>query len=169
MARARRAAKVTPVRQLSTKPPLRRLYWALARLRSSKPLKATDLAAEFEVNVRTAYRDLDFLRDQWRVPLEFDRSQGTYLLTEPMAELPAVTVPAVAGGWSAMLRIPTVIDEEELALDLLERRGVAIHPGYFFDFPGPGWLVVSLLPEPHVFAAGAAVLLEELDRRVREL
>jgi predicted DNA-binding transcriptional regulator YafY len=92
MARARRAAKITPVRQLSTKPPLRRLYWALGRLRSNKPLKATDLAEEFEVNVRTAYRDLDFLRDQWRVPLEFDRSQGTYRLTEPMADLPAVTL-----------------------------------------------------------------------------
>jgi predicted DNA-binding transcriptional regulator YafY len=34
-----------------------------------------------EVNVRTAYRDLDFLRDEWRVPLEFDR-----------ASLPAVTL-----------------------------------------------------------------------------
>jgi hypothetical protein len=99
-----------------------------------------------------------------------DRCRGNLTsLRSLSAELPAVTVPAVAGGWSAMLRIPTVIDEEELALDLLERRGVAIHPGYFFDFPGPGWLVVSLLPEPHVFAAGAAVLLEELDRRVREL
>ena len=77
-----------PPRQLSTKPPLQRLYWALGRLRSSKPLKATDLAAEFEVNVRTAYRDLDFLRDQWNVPIEFDRAQGTYLLTEPTGRAP---------------------------------------------------------------------------------
>jgi proteasome accessory factor B len=79
-------------RQLRTKPPIRRLHWALGRLRSNKPLKATDLAEEFEVTVRTAYRDLDFMRDQWRVPLEFDRSQGTYRLTEPLAELPPVTL-----------------------------------------------------------------------------
>ena len=85
------------------------------------------------------------------------------------ASQPAVTVPAVGGGWSAMLRIPAVIDEEDLALGLLERRGVAVHPGYFFDLPGPGWLVVSLLPEPHVMAAGAAALFEDLDRRVRLL
>jgi len=83
--------------------------------------------------------------------------------------LPAVTVPSVDGGWSAVLRMPATIDEEELALDLLERRGVAVHPGYFFDFPGPGWLVISLLPEPHVFAAGVSALLEEIDRRVRTL
>ena len=66
--------------------------WALARLRSGRPLKATDVAAEFEVNVRTAYRDLDFLRDEWRVPLEFDRAKGSYLLTEPMTALPPVTL-----------------------------------------------------------------------------
>lgn len=66
--------------------------WALARLRSGRPLKATDLAAEFEVNVRTAYRDLDFLRDEWRVPLEFDRARASYLLTEPMTGLPPVAL-----------------------------------------------------------------------------
>lgn len=56
---------------------LRRVAWAMNRLRSGLPLKATDLARAFEVSVRTAYRDLDFLRDEWRVPLEFDRSRGT--------------------------------------------------------------------------------------------
>jgi len=61
-------------------------------LRSGRPLKATDLAREFEVNVRTAYRDLDFLRDDWRVPLEFNRQQSSYRLTEPTAALPAVTL-----------------------------------------------------------------------------
>ena len=79
-------------RQLATRPPLRRLFWALSRLRSGRPLKATDIAAEFEVNVRTAYRDVDFLRDDWRVPLEFDRAKGSYLLTEPTAPLPPVTL-----------------------------------------------------------------------------
>jgi len=81
-----------PARSLSTRPPLRRLVWAVNRLRSGKPLKATDLAAEFEVNVRTAYRDLDFLRDQWRVPLEYDHSEQTYRLTEPMADLPLISM-----------------------------------------------------------------------------
>lgn len=89
---ARTRATVEAPRQLATRPPLRRLMWALARLRSGRPLKATDVAAEFEVNVRTAYRDLDFLRDEWRVPLEFDRGKGSYLLTEPMTALPPVAL-----------------------------------------------------------------------------
>src|SRR5712692_5983924 len=95
----RRAAvrPAQPARALATRPPLRRLLWALQRLRSGKPLRATDLAREFEVAVRTAYRDLDFLRDEWRVPLEYDHHQGTYHLTEPVASLPLVVVFPRAG------------------------------------------------------------------------
>jgi predicted DNA-binding transcriptional regulator YafY len=93
MAKAHSARSARAVaRTLSTRPPLRRLFWALGRLRSGKPLKATDLAAEFEVNVRTAYRDLDFLRDEWRVPVEFDRAEQTYRLTEPVTDLPPVSL-----------------------------------------------------------------------------
>jgi len=93
--RARRvaASRMGPaVRSLSTRPPLRRLFWAVGRLRTGRPLRATDLAAQFEVSVRTAYRDLDFLRDEWRVPLEYDHHEGTYVLTEPMGTLPLVSI-----------------------------------------------------------------------------
>ena len=59
------------------------------------------------------------------------------------------------GGWSAVVRIGAAIDEEALCLDLLE-EGVAVHPGFFFDFESPGYLVISLLPRPAEFAAGIA-------------
>src|SRR5262245_21592913 len=75
-----------------TRPTLRRLFAASNPRRAGRPLKATDLAREFEVNVRTAYRDLDFLRDDWRIPIEFDRRENSYRLTEPTAALPAVTL-----------------------------------------------------------------------------
>jgi predicted DNA-binding transcriptional regulator YafY len=43
--------------------------WARQRLRAGKPVRATDLAREFKVAVRTAaYRDFEFLRDDRRVP-----------------------------------------------------------------------------------------------------
>jgi predicted DNA-binding transcriptional regulator YafY len=92
MGRALAGSGASPARAISTLPQLRRLLWAVGRLRSGGRLKATDLAREFEVNVRTAYRDLDFLRDEWRVPLEFDRPLGTYRLTEPTVALPLVTL-----------------------------------------------------------------------------
>jgi predicted DNA-binding transcriptional regulator YafY len=66
--------------------------WAMSRLRSGLSLKAIDIAREFEVSERTAYRDLDFLRDDWRVPLDFDRSRSTFYLTEPTTLLSPVTL-----------------------------------------------------------------------------
>jgi alanine-synthesizing transaminase len=58
------------------------------------------------------------------------------------------------GGWSAVVRFSRLIPDEELALKLLERAGVLVHPGYFFDFAADDFLVLSLLPEPDRFAEG---------------
>ena len=57
----------------------------------------------------------------------------------------------VEGGWSAVLRVPRVKTDEELAIELIEKKGVLVQPGYFFDFPSEGYLVVSLLTEPKIF------------------
>ena len=73
-----------------------------------------------------------------------------------------VDVLPVGGGWSAVLRIPSVVGEEDLAVELLVQDRVAVHPGYFFDFPADGYLVVSLLPEPGAFAAGIDRVLRRL-------
>jgi len=70
------------------------------------------------------------------------------------------------GGWSAVLRFPRVVTEEALVLELLERHGVAVHPGYFFDFPTEGYLVLSLLPERNQFAAGFEQTLTAISSRL---
>lgn len=72
-----------------------------------------------------------------------------------LACLPAATVPRVEGGWSAVVRVPALGSEEDLVLSLLEEFGVAVHPGYFFEFPRDGYLVASLLPAPEEFLLGA--------------
>jgi len=79
------------------------------------------------------------------------------------ATVPAVSVLAPAGGWSVVLRVPTVSDEETLAVRLLERRGVGVFPGYFFDFAAEGHLVLSLLPPEATFTEGVRRLLEEVE------
>ena len=65
---------------------------------------------------------------------------------------PSCEVLRVEGGWSAVIRVPSIRSEEQLVLDVLEREHVIVHPGYFFDFPREAYLVVSLLPEPRQFA-----------------
>ena len=63
------------------------------------------------------------------------------------------------GGWYAVLRLRGVRDEEAWAVDLLEKDGVVVHPGYLFDFAEAGHMVVSLLPAKDVFAEGIGRLL----------
>ncbi len=72
---------------------------------------------------------------------------------------PAATMLRAEGGWYAVLRVPATAPEETLALDLLERQRILVHPGYFFDFPHEAFLVVSLLPDPARFEAAAARVL----------
>jgi alanine-synthesizing transaminase len=82
------------------------------------------------------------------------------------AAYPTVSVLAPEAGWSAALRFPSVVSEEELVIELLEHDGVAVQPGYFFDFPVEGIVVVSLLPLPNLFAEGVAGLLGRIARHV---
>jgi aspartate/methionine/tyrosine aminotransferase len=55
------------------------------------------------------------------------------------------------GGWSAVVRIPHTVPEDERVIRLLEDHHLLVHPGYFFDFPREGYVVVSLLPRPEAF------------------
>ena len=68
------------------------------------------------------------------------------------AASPACRVLRTEAGWYAVLQVPATRSEEVLALDLLEKAGVLVHPGYFFDFSREAFLVLSLLPPAEVFA-----------------
>jgi aspartate/methionine/tyrosine aminotransferase len=68
------------------------------------------------------------------------------------------------GGWSALLRIPAVMTEEDWVLSLLERDRVLVHPGYFFDFPSPAYLVLSLLPREEDFLEGLKRILLRVEQ-----
>ncbi len=69
---------------------------------------------------------------------------------------------SVDGGWYAVLRVPVVESDEELAVRLVEIAGVIVHPGHFYDFPTDGYLVLSLIADPVVFRSGLKRLLEFL-------
>lgn len=66
------------------------------------------------------------------------------------------------GGWSAVLRIPATVGEEERALALLEEQDVLVHPGYFFDFAREAYFVVSLLPRAADFEEAVTRILRVL-------
>ena len=80
-------------------------------------------------------------------------------LTAAVAAAPAVTLLPPAGGWCAVLQVPSLVSEEALVLALLEHDGVLVQPGYFFDFPREAFVVVSLLVDPGVFDPAIARVL----------
>ena len=67
---------------------------------------------------------------------------------------------ACEGGWTAVLRVPALASDEELAIALLKERAVHIHAGHFYDFAQPGHLVVSLIVPTADFAEGIRRILE---------
>jgi aspartate/methionine/tyrosine aminotransferase len=82
------------------------------------------------------------------------RTQANLMYLDPfLLRNPAVTRLEVEAGWYAVLRVPALISDEELAVRLVE-QGVSVHPGYFFGFAGDGWLVVSLLTPEGEFQRG---------------
>jgi aspartate/methionine/tyrosine aminotransferase len=67
------------------------------------------------------------------------------------ASVPAAPVLPGVAGWAAPIRVPALRSEEALVLELIQRDGVLVHPGYFFDWPREAFLIVSLLVPPVLF------------------
>ncbi len=86
-------------------------------------------------------------------------------LDRQMGQQTAVTRLVVEGGWYAVLRIPALRPDEEVALALLGEAGVAVHAGVSFGLPEAGWLVVSLLGAAAEFREGVGRLLAALGMR----
>jgi alanine-synthesizing transaminase len=84
-----------------------------------------------------------------RVQANRQRLAATFGRSSPCTLLPA------EGGWSAILRLPAIMSDEDWAVTLLDRDGVLVQPGYFFDLELGTTLVLSLLTHPATLAEGA--------------
>jgi aspartate/methionine/tyrosine aminotransferase len=80
-------------------------------------------------------------------------------LCDTLTRTPEIELLNADGGWYGVLRVPATVGEEQLALELLTRHHVLVHPGYFYDFAHEAFLVVSFLPTPERFAAGITRLI----------
>jgi alanine-synthesizing transaminase len=68
------------------------------------------------------------------------------------------------GGWYAVIRVPVTQTDEDLAIEILRKLSVLVHPGHFYDFPSDGYLIVSLITPPQSFRQGIAQVIELLKR-----
>ena len=147
--------------------------WKLGWIRIGGPpdlrrqtLAALDLVADSYLSVSTpvqrALAGVLDLAPRIRVAI-LDRLRGNLsVLRSALAGLETVELLEPEGGWAAVLRVTRPEPDEELVLDLLERAGVLVHPGYFFDFATDDFLVLSLLPEPGRFGEGVGRITDFL-------
>ena len=81
---------------------------------------------------------------------ELDRQLGTQKFCARLV---------LEAGWYAVLRVPATRSDEELAIALLRRENIYVHPGHFYDFSSDGFLIVSLITREEEFAEGVKLLL----------
>ena len=137
--------------------------------------------------VRTALDRLDVIADtylspnapvQWAIP-ELMAMRGVIQgqlrkralcnlgeLDAQLATASMTTRLALDAGWYAVLRTPVTRSDEDTAIALLEQESVLIHPGHFFDFPGSGYLVASLIAPEVEFREGIGRVLSAIDAAV---
>ncbi len=84
-------------------------------------------------------------------------------LDRQLAEQRACSRLSVEGGWYAVLRVPVTRSDEELAIELVREKAVVVHPGHFYDFPGDGYLVLSLITAEGEFKEGMGRVLAFLN------
>ena len=86
--RADRIAPAAKSRTLHSRPPLYRFQEIFHAIKTGRYPNRTKLAETIEVTTKTIQRDIDYMRYQMSVPIEFDFARGGYYFTKPMTELP---------------------------------------------------------------------------------
>jgi alanine-synthesizing transaminase len=60
------------------------------------------------------------------------------------------------GSWYATVRVPSPLSDEDMAIELLQKKQVLVHPGHFYDFRDDGHFVFSLIGNAAEFREGVA-------------
>jgi alanine-synthesizing transaminase len=97
-------------------------------------------------------------------PLLLDRVRvNLQALDRQLAKQKICQLLQVEGGWYAVLRVPVTRSDEDLAIELLRKASVLVHPGHFYDFPSDGYLVVSLITPAKDFRTGIERIVGHLN------
>src|SRR2546422_11732217 len=87
---AKRPTATPPER--SSRPPLERMMRVHQAIQSGRYPNASTLAREMEVSTKSIHRDLEFMRDRLKLPLEYDGSRYGYYYTQEVSSLPTLQI-----------------------------------------------------------------------------
>jgi len=86
--RVARISSAPKTRTLHSRPPLNRFQEIFHAIKTGRYPNRTKLAETIEVTTKTIQRDIDYMRYQMSVPIEFDFARGGYYFTRPITDLP---------------------------------------------------------------------------------
>lgn len=72
-----------------SRPPLARMMRLHERLLAGRYPNCKQMAREFEVTTKTVQRDVNFMRDQMGLPIEYDKARFGFRYTRPVSGFPA--------------------------------------------------------------------------------
>lgn len=76
----------------AARPPMARMLLIHAKIAAGGYPNCSSLARTLEVSAKTVQRDVDFMRDQLGLPLEYDRTRHGFHYTEAVSSFPMVQV-----------------------------------------------------------------------------
>lgn len=74
------------------RPPLERMDRILEWLRNREYPNCSRMMAEFGVDRKTAWRDIEFMKDRKELPIDYDDKRHGYFLSGPLPRVPAMEV-----------------------------------------------------------------------------
>lgn len=88
--RARHAPR--PGAEQHSRPPLARMLRIHDLISGNSHPNCTSMAVEFEVSPKTVMRDVDFMRDQMHLPIEYSALERGFCYTRPVSAFPRVSI-----------------------------------------------------------------------------
>jgi predicted DNA-binding transcriptional regulator YafY len=88
--RAAKTGDVSAIHGGSARQPIYRILRIHELLKDGKFPNCQDLSHDFEVSYKTVQRDIDFMRDQLQLPIEYDSTRHGFIYTRELNQVPAV-------------------------------------------------------------------------------
>jgi aspartate/methionine/tyrosine aminotransferase len=112
------------------------------------------------VNSMVQYAAAGLLKERERIQKQILRriSDNEKFLMECVKDRSGICLLKREGGWYGVLKIRCTGSDEEMAIGLLKKKNVFVHPGYFYGFKDEGYLVLSLITKPDTFREGISRL-----------
>ena len=76
----------------SARPPLARMLQIHEELQTGEPTNCKKLSRQLEVSPRTVQRDIDFMRDQLGLPIEYDPANHVFRYTREVVQFPTMKI-----------------------------------------------------------------------------